>query len=227
MSDARRIFGSIPTGRRLEEPGYDPSYLGTVGPLRRADAGRLKLARRNLREIPDKDIEGEGRYLLDKSNGETLEVITSFVDLIDVKLTGATAFTVREGLLVPLRPRGWKNPADQSNYAGTIAGRQAVGMTLCVCPPGLSPMSQPFWQHYPKKSWLEVDWQAWEKAGRPRVPRHLELESPHEQRLDPTLPLPPPGPQSAVTTLFPRKSRRDVSARSRGIDRWLEERWIR
>jgi hypothetical protein len=39
-------------------------------------------------------------------------------------------------------------------------------------------MSRGFWDHYPKKFWVEADWQAWEKAGRPRVPRHLDLQPP-------------------------------------------------
>jgi hypothetical protein len=76
---------------------------------------------------------------------------------------------------------------------------------------------------YPKKWWVEEDWRAWERAGRPKVPAHLELESPHEQQIGPTLPLPPPGPQSSVTTLFPRQSRRDADARSRAIDRLIEK----
>jgi hypothetical protein len=41
-----------------------------------------------------------------------------------VKLTGTTALTVREGLLVPLRPKGWEQEAE-SRYAGEIVGREA------------------------------------------------------------------------------------------------------
>ena len=125
MSAASRIFGSIPTGRKLEQPGHDPAHYGTIRVLHPADEGRLKLARRNLREIEAENLEGEGRFLLDKSSGEALEVVVHFVDLVEPKLTGTTAFCVRDGLLVPLRPRGWKNPADESNYAGTIGGRIA------------------------------------------------------------------------------------------------------
>ena len=126
MSAASRIFGSIPTGRKLEQPGHEPGHDGTIRVLNPADVGRLRLARRNLREIEAENLEGEGRYLVDKSSGETLEVIVSFVDLVDVKLTGATAFTIPDGLLVPLRPRGGKNPADESNYSGEIVGREAT-----------------------------------------------------------------------------------------------------
>ena len=45
MNDAAsRIFGSIPTGRRLEQADYDPSYLGTVGPLYGLDGSDLDKA---------------------------------------------------------------------------------------------------------------------------------------------------------------------------------------
>ena len=136
MSDARRIFGSIPWGRRLEQPDYDPNYQGTVGVLRPADKGRLKLARRNLREIPEKDIEGQGLHLVEKTSGETWEVITSFVDLVDVRRpvpkhsSSATA-----GSSAPAA--GWKNPADESHYAGEFGGREAVGSDPMPMPTGL------------------------------------------------------------------------------------------
>ena len=55
-------------------------------------------------------------------------------------------------------------------------------------------MNQPFWTHYPKKFWVEADWQAWEKAGRPRVPPHLDLQPPPRQEMGMTLPGGPPGP---------------------------------
>ena len=54
--DAARIFGSIPSGRKLEQPSYDPNYRGSVGPLRRADKDSIRLARRNLRELAEKNV---------------------------------------------------------------------------------------------------------------------------------------------------------------------------
>ena len=119
------IWMDLPTGRKLEQ--HDPTYQGTIGVLRRADEPSLRLASRNLREIEEKDVEGQGLYLLDKTSGETLEVVTSFVDLTDPKLTGTTAFCVRDGLLVPLRPVGWKNTADESKYVGEFGGGMATG----------------------------------------------------------------------------------------------------
>ena len=83
-------------------------------------------------------------------------------------------------------------------------------------------MIQPFWEHYDKKFWREADWQAWEKAGRPRVPPDMELESPPAQEIGNTLPAPPPGPQLAPGW-FTKPSRRDASARSRGVDQLIEK----
>jgi hypothetical protein len=116
---------SLPRGWKVEQPGHDPNYQGTVGVLRRADEARLTLARRNLREIAEQNIEGQGLHLLDKTTGETMEVVTSFVDLVDPKATGVVAFTVRDGWLVPLRPVGWRDEADESHYAGEFGGRKA------------------------------------------------------------------------------------------------------
>jgi hypothetical protein len=57
-------------------------------------------------------------------------VVTCFVDLVDLvdpKTSGAVAFCVRDSLLVPLRPVGWKNERDESRYAGTAGGGLATG----------------------------------------------------------------------------------------------------
>lgn len=118
---------SLPRGWRVVQPDHDPNYQGTVGVLRRADKARLELARRNLREIKEKDLEGQGLQLLDTTTGETLEVVTAFVDLVDPKESGVVAFCVRDGWLVPLRPLGWKHQADESLYAGVFYGREAMG----------------------------------------------------------------------------------------------------
>ena len=47
--------------------------------------------------------------------------------MVDPKASGAVAFTVRDSLLVPLRPVGWKHDADESRAVGEIGGRQATG----------------------------------------------------------------------------------------------------
>jgi hypothetical protein len=123
MSDDRVM--SMPTGRRLEQPGFDPRYQGSVGPLRRADEASLRLARRNLREIAEKDIAGQGLRLVERTSGEEWQVVTSAVDLIDPQATGTTAFVVRDGWFVPLRPLGWEREPVEVREIGEVGGRQA------------------------------------------------------------------------------------------------------
>lgn len=123
MSDDKWM--SLPSGRRLEPAGYDPNHVGTIGPLRPADEARLRLARKNTREIPESSIEGDGKFLADRTSGEQFEVVVSFVDWIDLKASGVVAFTVRGGMLVPLRPVGWKHAADESREIGEVGGRKA------------------------------------------------------------------------------------------------------
>lgn len=114
---------SLPTGRKLETPGHDPNYQGTVGVLRPATAERLAAARKRLRELHD--IEGEGLSLVEKSSGETWEVVTSYVDLAAPAETGITAFCVRDSMLVLLRPLGWR-PEEHSRELGEVGGRPAT-----------------------------------------------------------------------------------------------------
>jgi hypothetical protein len=59
MSDDNRRM-SVPRGWKVEQPGFDPRHQGSVGVLRRADKESLRLARRNLREIDEQDIEVRG-----------------------------------------------------------------------------------------------------------------------------------------------------------------------
>jgi hypothetical protein len=54
------VWMNLPTGRRLETGDVDPRRVGTIGVLKGADEARLRLASKNLREIPEKDIEGDG-----------------------------------------------------------------------------------------------------------------------------------------------------------------------
>ena len=127
-----------------------PDYIGTVGVLRRADDARLKLARRSLREIPETEIEGQGLHLVEKSSGRTWEIITSFVDLVDVKQTGAEAFVIRDGWLVPLRPVGWK-PRGREPLRGRNRRPRGVGQRSSTHAQRADLlMSAPFWTHYPR-----------------------------------------------------------------------------
>ena len=127
MSKEPRLLGGLPRGWRVEQPDHDPDRVGGVGVLRRADEASLKAARRHLREIPEKRVEGQGKYLHDTTTGLTLEVITAHTDLTDPASTGAVAFTVRNGWFVALRPLGWKNENDTSQVIGETYGREATG----------------------------------------------------------------------------------------------------
>jgi hypothetical protein len=113
---------NIPTGRRLEGPDTPPELQGTIGPFRPAEKERLRLPRRHLREIQTKDIEGQRKYLVERTSGESFEVLTRFVDLTDPKASGAEAFVVRDGLLVPLAPRGSTHGLTESHEIGSVGG---------------------------------------------------------------------------------------------------------
>ena len=77
--------------------------------------------------------------------------------------------------------------------------------------------------NYKQAYWTEPDWADWEKHGRPDVPRESRLGSDDPMPLDGLPVPPPPGPQSSVTTLFPKPSRRDANARSRAVDRLIQK----
>jgi hypothetical protein len=85
-----------------------------------------------------------------------------------------------------------------------------------------------FWDNYAQEHWTEIDWRAWEKAGRPRVPVENRLSA----KLPPKpLDLPPrvdpPGGLFGGFSLYPKPKPRDQSARSRSVDRLLAHLGIR
>jgi hypothetical protein len=85
-------------------------------------------------------------------------------------------------------------------------------------------MSRGFWDHYPKKFWVESDWQAWERAGRPKVPPHLDLQPPVPVQMGNTPVIPP---ALSVTSLYVKPRRRGVGAQSRAVDELLEKLGVR
>ena len=92
----------------------------------------------------------------------------------------------------------------------------------------MSPHPKPawwgFWETFPKKWWTAVDWECWEKAGRPRVPREMELPSlTPAKELGNTPVIPPPGPQPSFG-LFAKPRRREArNAQSRAVDGLIEK----
>jgi hypothetical protein len=87
-------------------------------------------------------------------------------------------------------------------------------------------MTRPWWKDYPRRYWSEVDWQRWERDGKPRVPRDEVLEK-QGQPINPTLPLAPAAQTlSSGFRLHPRKSTAQ-DARGKSIDALLEKLGIR
>ena len=103
MSEPPAIF-AYPEGRQLDTQSGPPNRFGRIGVLANADPELVELARRHVPEIPDREIEQHGKVLVDRRDGSEYEAVTALVDWVgnpDVH-----AFSVRDGLLVPLRVRG-------------------------------------------------------------------------------------------------------------------------
>jgi hypothetical protein len=131
-SDDIRIFGSVPTGRRLE--GAPDRPAGRFGVLRPAtDELRAALRKRGVREIPEDKIERHegGRYWTDTVNGEELELIRGFVDVVAPGESGCVAYAVRDNLIVPFKRRGDRGQVT-SVALGTISGCLAMGKERAV-----------------------------------------------------------------------------------------------
>lgn len=76
-------------------------------------------------------------------------------------------------------------------------------------------MPAPWWESYPQKYCAEIDWQKWEAAGKPKLPRAMRVPLPdaHER------PLVLPEPRHTLTTgawvgRAAKPTRRDARARS-------------
>jgi len=120
------VFG-IPTGRRLEGPDTPENLVGTLRVLQGASDDVVALARRNLREYAEGELEVEGERFRDRASGVELEIVGSHVDLVDPGASGATGFVVRDSLLVPLRPRGAGGRVERSQELGVMGARQVTG----------------------------------------------------------------------------------------------------
>lgn len=117
-----QVFAYVPRGRKVEGPDTPDDYVGTVGVLRRADKELVKLLRRDLREIAERDLVQEGKTWTDRKTGEEFRLVTSFVDVTAPQEMSVTAFTVRGGHVCYLRPLGASLPQDKSVVLGTFNG---------------------------------------------------------------------------------------------------------
>jgi hypothetical protein len=74
---------------------------------------------------------------------------------------------------------------------------------------------KPWHQTYARRFWTETDWSAWERAGRPKVPKDPILEK-QGRPIEP-LPVVPQAPTLAVDSLHEKPSTRQ-ERRSRAVD---------
>jgi hypothetical protein len=122
MSNYGLDVGPAPTGRRLPSMTGPQGVFGTVRVLQVASDDNLALARRNLREISDGDLERvEPRRFRDEAGQEWL-VPQGFTNLYDT--SAVEAFTVRGDAIVPLQ-RVEQRPNEQTQAIGEMRGRQA------------------------------------------------------------------------------------------------------
>jgi hypothetical protein len=81
--------------------------------------------------------------------------------------------------------------------------------------------SQGFWDHYPQKWWMEVDWQAWQKAGRPTVPPGMRLTTPRARTERLVQPEPQHTLPRGVRWVGDQARTRPRDARAKSIDAML------
>jgi hypothetical protein len=89
--------------------------------------------------------------------------------------------------------------------------------------------SRGFWSHYPQRNWTEADWKAWEKAGRPSVPRDLALGSEFDGPYKPVGDRPPVAPPGLAPVMSWRLFETPAvgGARSKAVDRLLDDLGVR
>jgi hypothetical protein len=84
--------------------------------------------------------------------------------------------------------------------------------------------SKGFWTSYPQKFWTELDWRAWEKAGRPKVPLAMRLPT-HDQYQQRPLVVPEPAHTlpAGVRWLGPKAKANRRDARGKAVDEILSQ----
>jgi hypothetical protein len=86
-------------------------------------------------------------------------------------------------------------------------------------------------EEWPREYWGSKDWEDEEAYVAAQNPKRQERKDAARDRLsqelDNSVVIPPPGPQSAVTTLFPKPRRAGVDARAEAVDKLLEKHGVR
>jgi hypothetical protein len=111
-------------GRQLPSfVGGKRGVLATIRSLQPASDDRVALARRNLREINDVDLERTAaRRFRHRETGEEWLIPHGFVDLVDP--AAASAFCIRDELIVPLQKIG-EEPQGETQGVGQMSARRA------------------------------------------------------------------------------------------------------
>jgi hypothetical protein len=116
----------LPTGWQLETETAPQGSLGTIRVLQPASEALVRSLKRRIREIPEEQLTQDGSEWVDESSGERFELVTSFVDYVDPKVSGVTAFTIRGECILMLRPVDSADPREQSVEFGDMAGRRVT-----------------------------------------------------------------------------------------------------
>jgi len=122
MSDPQ-IFVA-PIGRKLEQPVADDGHQGTIGLLRPVTEELRRHLRSRIVELDFGTLEIEDKTWRDTVSGDEYELVKSFVDPVSPQGAGVSAYTIRDGLVCYLRPRGYEAPIE-SRELGSMSGWQA------------------------------------------------------------------------------------------------------
>jgi hypothetical protein len=127
MSDALRIFGNLPIGRRLEKPERPANYAGTMRTLPRADEESIRFARRHWRQASEHDFAREGKAWIDRASGLAYKRVRSNPLLAaDPKATGVSTFLVADDAMIFLKADE-PDPVAERRVLGEVGARAAAG----------------------------------------------------------------------------------------------------
>jgi hypothetical protein len=135
--DPVTVFGSLPVGRRLEQPDRPANYAGTMRVLPQADKDSITFARRHWPEAKEQDFERQGKAWVDKATGvEYKRVRFNPLVTTDPKTTGVSTFIVTDDSLIFLRKADEPAPVAERLVLGEVGAREVTGKEpLGMAPP--------------------------------------------------------------------------------------------
>jgi hypothetical protein len=133
MSDDT-FFGSLPTGRRLEEPTRPANYAGELKPLRDATPQLVEVAKRHFTEAKRSDFEVTGKEWIDKRSGERYRIaMFDPLQASDPKASRVSTFVVDGPKLVFLRRMHGEE--GHRVVLGEVGAREVTGREPLGMPP--------------------------------------------------------------------------------------------